>query len=191
MKNLTISIKLFVTLSLLTGVIYPALVTTYAKLFVSEKSNGSLVYKDGKAVASKLIGQRFQSVKYFWSRPSTTDYNGSSSGASNYGPTSQDLLKQYQDRALILKTAHSMNNELASIPQDLLFASGSGLDPHISPEAALFQVDRIASNRKVDVDQVRKLAIKFTETRQFGIFGDPRVNVVLLNMALDNDLKKE
>lgn len=189
MKNLAIGIKLFLTLSLLTGVIYPAIVTIYAKLIVNEQSNGSLVYSKEKVIASKLIGQKFQSDKYFWSRPSAVDYNAAASGGSNLGPSSQDLLKQYQERELILKNAHSMNNELAKIPQDLLFASGSGLDPHISPEAALFQVGRIAAHRKVDADQVRKLVNKFTESRQFGILGEPRVNVVLLNMALDNDLQ--
>lgn len=189
MKNLIISLKLFFSLSILTGIIYPLLVTFYASQFIPMKSNGSLIYRDEKIIASRLMGQKFQSEKYFWSRPSAVDYNSASSGASNYASTSQDLQKLYQERRSHLITANKGDRDNAVIPQDLLFASGSGLDPHISPEAALFQIERIATQRKLNTDLVRKLVNKYTEARQFGILGEPRVNVILLNLALDTELK--
>ncbi|HPI41721.1 MAG TPA: potassium-transporting ATPase subunit KdpC [Pseudobdellovibrionaceae bacterium] len=177
MKNLLTAFKLFLIMTLLTGVGYPLMITTYSYFMTPENANGSLKKVDGKFIGSILLSQKFQEEKYFWPRPSAVDYNAASSGASNLGPTSQALRDLYQQRL-----GHEDAN---AVPQDLLFASGSGLDPHISPAAALFQVERVAKTRGIEFNQVRNLVNEFTEARQFGILGEPRVNVLLLNLALD------
>jgi len=178
-----VSLALF---TVVTGVAYPVLVTLIAQLVFPHQATGSLILKDGKAVGSTLIGQPFDDPKYFWSRPSATSpfgYNAGASGASNLSPTNADLVKAVQGRVDALRAADPGNT--APVPVDLVTASGSGLDPHISPAAALYQVERVAKARKMSAADVRALVEKHTEGRQLGFFGEPRVNVLALNLALD------
>jgi K+-transporting ATPase ATPase C chain len=173
-------------MTLITGVGYPLVVTGIAQTLFRAQANGSLIVKDGKPVGSTLIGQPFDDPKYFWSRPSATspfaDNAGSSSG-SNLSPTNADLVKAVQGRVDALRAADPGND--ASVPVDLVTASGSGLDPHISPAAALYQVPRVAKARKLDPEAVRQLVERHTEGRFLGLLGEPRVNVLTLNLALD------
>jgi len=173
-------------LTALTGVAYPAVVTVIAQLVFSHQANGSLIVKDGKPVGSSLIGQPFDDPKYFWSRPSATSPfgdNAGASGASNLSPTNADLIKTVQGRVDALRAADPGNT--APVPVDLVTASGSGLDPHISPASALYQVGRVARVRKLDEAFVRDLVATHTEGRQLGLLGEPRVNVLALNLALN------
>ena len=175
-----------VLLTAITGVVYPALVTVIGQLVFSHQANGSLIVKDGKPVGSTLIGQPFDHPKYFWGRPSATSpfgYNAGASGGSNLSPTNADLIKTVQGRVDALKAADPGNT--APVPVDLVTASGSGLDPHISPAAALYQVERVAKARKMSASDVRALVDRHTEGRQLGFLGEPRVNVLALNLALD------
>src|SRR5437016_8930393 len=179
-----VSLALF---TVITGLAYPALVTGIAQVFFRHQANGSLIVKDGKGLGSRLIGQPFDDPKYFWSRPSATSpfgYNAGASGASNLSPTNADLVKTVQGRVDALRATDPGNT--ASVPVDLVTASGSGLDPHISPAAALYQVGRVAKARKVDEAIVRDLVAHYTERRLFGLLGEPRVNVLELNLALDS-----
>jgi potassium-transporting ATPase KdpC subunit len=173
-------------LSAVTGLAYPAIVTVVAQLVFPRQANGSLVIKDGKTVGSSLIGQPFDDPKYFWGRPSATtpfaDNAGASSG-SNLSPTNPDLIKTVQGRVDALRAADPGNT--AAVPVDLVTASGSGLDPHISPAAAFYQVGRVARSRKLDATVVRDLVERHVEGRQLGLLGEPRVNVLALNLALD------
>src|SRR5437667_7522572 len=175
-----------VVFTVVTGVIYPLIVTGIAQAVFPYQANGSLIVKDGKPVGSALIGQPFDDPKYFWSRPSATspfpDNAGSSSG-SNLSPTNPDLIKAVQGRVDALRAADPGNT--ARVPVDLVTASGSGLDPHISPAAALYQVSRVARVRKLDPAAVRQLVERHTEGRSRGLLGEPRVNVLALNLALD------
>jgi len=174
-------------LTLLTGVLYPLAVTGIAQAAFPRRANGSFIESDGRLVGSELIGQHFEKPEYFWSRPSaTTPFpdNATSSGGSNLGPTSPDLHKQVQERIEALRAADPTNS--APIPADLATASGSGLDPHISPAAAAYQVARVARARGVPEPVVRELVARCTEPRQFGLLGEPRVNVLRLNLALDH-----
>ena len=173
-------------LTVMTGIAYPLLVTAIAQLVFPWRANGSLIMKDGKPVGSTLIGQPFDDPKYFWSRPSATSPfpdNAASSSGSNLGPTNPDLAKAVQGRIDALRAADPSNP--APIPVDLVTASGSGLDPHISPASALYQVPRVAKARGLAEAQVRALVAQYTEERQWGILGEPRVNVLRLNLALD------
>ena len=175
-----------VLLSAVTGLVYPAIVTVIAQTVFPHQANGSLIVKDGKAVGSTLIGQPFDDPKYFWGRPSATSpfqYNAGASSGSNLGPTNPALTKAVQERVDTLRAADPGNG--APVPVDLVTTSSSGLDPHISPAAALYQAGRVAKARKMDESAVRRLVEQNTEGRQFGFLGEPRVNVLALNLALD------
>jgi K+-transporting ATPase ATPase C chain len=177
-------------MTIITGVAYPLVITAVAQLIYPDQANGSLIQSDGKSVGSALIGQKFTDPKYFWSRPSGVDYNPMPSSGTNLGPTSSVLRDSVVARTAKLRTG---TNATDPIPADLLFASGSGLDPEISPEAARFQVDRIASARQLDQAQrtaLLSLVERYTETPSLGIFGQLRVNVLKLNLALDSLGKK-
>jgi len=180
------AIVLLVLLSVLTGLVYPAIVTAIAQVVFPHQANGSLIVKDGKVVGSALIGQPFDDPRYFWGRPSATSpfqYNAGSSSGSNLGPTNPALTKAVQERVDALRAADPGNTAL--VPVDLVTTSGSGLDPHISPAAAMYQVSRVAKARKMDEAAVRRLVEQSTEGRQFGFLGEPRVNVLALNLVLD------
>lgn len=173
-------------LTLITGVLYPLVVTGLAQLVFPRAANGSLIVANGQAVGSDLIGQPFDQPEYFWSRPSATGpfpYNAAASSGSNYGPREAELLARVQERVAALRAAHPDNT--APIPVDLVTASGSGLDPHVSPAAAAYQVARVARARGLSEEQVGHLMAQYTEGRQFGVLGEPRVNVLALNLALD------
>ena len=191
-KEIRPLLTLFGLLVVITGVIYPVLVTGLSQAFFPFQANGSLVQQNNKVVGSELIGQDFTGDKYFWGRPSATSgqpYNAfdsenlTGSSGSNLGPLSQTLVDSVQDRVNFLKEVDPGNPLL--IPIDLVTASGSGLDPHISVSAAIYQIPRIARSRGMNVAEVKALVDQYTENRQFGILGDPRVNVLMLNLALD------
>ena len=189
MKTQTIiAIKFLLVMMVLTGVIYPFFMTGVAQLAFPGRANGSLVKEDGKIIGSELIGQKFDSSIYFWSRPSAIDYNPIPSGASNLGPTSDKLKKQVAERRRLFAKNNSIA-DTSAIPKEMLFASGSGLDPHISPEAALLQLNRVAMARNLNDTQKQKvgqLIKNKTEEPQFFLFGEPRINVFELNLALDS-----
>lgn len=170
--------------TLVTGVLYPLVVTGIGQLVFPDQSNGSLVMLGNRVVGSSLIGQANNDPKYFHSRPSAIGYQPLPSSGSNLGPTSQELLEQVQQRELEFRALNNIPAE-TSIPSDILFSSGSGLDPHISLVAAQLQVMRIAQERGYSEDQVSALVIQHTKPPQFGILGSERVNVLLLNLALD------
>jgi K+-transporting ATPase ATPase C chain len=170
-------------LTLITGVIYPLAVTGIAQVIFPSQANGSLNMADGKAVGSELIGQQFDDPKYFWGRLSAAGYNAVSSSGSNYGPLNPDLLKAVQTRIDALKAADPDNT--LPIPVDLVTSSGSGLDPHISVAAAVYQVHRVATARGLSEADVQSLVEKNTNGRQLGFLGEPRVNVLKLNLALN------
>jgi len=180
------AVSLFVLLTAVTGVLYPLAVTGVAKVVFPESADGSLIVKDGKAVGSRLIGQSFTDPRYFWGRPSATGpmpYNASASSGSNQGPLNPALVDAVKGRIEALKAVDPDNK--APIPADLVNASASGLDPHISPAAAEYQIERVAKARKLQVDAVKTLVASNTEGRQWGVFGESRVNVLQLNIALD------
>jgi K+-transporting ATPase ATPase C chain len=186
LKELRPAVVSFVLLTLLTGIAYPLLVTGISQATMSNQANGSLIIKDGKPIGSSLIGQSFSDPKYFWSRPSATSpmpNNASASSGSNLGPTNPALMDAVKARVQALRDADPDNKQ--SVPVDLVTTSASGLDPHISPAAAEYQVSRVARIRNINADSLRKLVEKHTEGRQFGIFGEPRVNVLELNLVLD------
>ncbi len=173
-------------LTILTGLLYPLAVTGLAQALFPHQANGSLIVRNGHVVGSSLIGQPFDDPKYFWGRPSATSpfpYNAASSSGSNLGPTNPALIKAVQDRLATLKAADQDN--LAPVPVDLITASGSGLDPHISPAAAEYQVRRVARARGMEEEAVRRLVARYTQGRQLGFLGEPRVTVFELNLALD------
>jgi K+-transporting ATPase ATPase C chain len=181
------AITLFVLLSAVTGIAYPLAVTGIAKVLFPSAASGSLVEKDGKPVGSMLIGQNFTSAQYFWGRPSTTGpypNNAAASSGSNQGPLNPALADAVKARIAALKQADPTNAK--PVPVDLVTASASGLDPHISRAAAEYQVERVAKARSLTADQVRQLVAQHTEGRQFAVFGESRVNVLALNLALEN-----
>lgn len=180
------AIGMLAVMTILTGVGYPLLVTGIARAAFSEKANGSLLVRDGKVVGSSLIGQSFEEPKHFWGRLSATSpmpYHAGASAGSNLGPTNGALTKAAQARIAALRAVDPTNE--APVPVDLVTASGSGLDPHISPAAASYQVARVARVRGIPESEVRALVAASTEGRAFGVLGEPRVNVLRLNLALD------
>jgi K+-transporting ATPase ATPase C chain len=182
-KNLITSILMTLVTTVLFGVAFPLVVTGLAQVLFPKQANGQLISHNGRIVGSRLIGQSFSSPGYFHSRPSNagTGYDAANSGGSNLGPTNQSLIARVQSDADRLQA----ENPSAPIPMDLLTSSASGLDPHISPEAAEFQVPRIAKQRGVNGDIIREAIRQHTEPRQFGVLGESRVNVLELNLALD------
>jgi K+-transporting ATPase ATPase C chain len=189
MKTQTIiALKFLAAMTILTGIIYPLVMTGIAQVIFPLKANGSLIKIDGQITGSGLIGQKFDSIIYFWSRPSANDYNPVPSAGSNYGPTSDTLKKQASARRKLFAEINSVQ-DANRIPKEMIFASGSGLDPHISPVAALLQADRIIKARHFDKNQEEKLltGIKdMTEPPQFLFLGEKRVNVLKLNIELNN-----
>lgn len=187
MKNLLRpALAMFATMTAITGIVYPAVVTIAAQALFPHQANGSLVEKDGKPVGSELIGQQFDAPFYFWGRLSATlpsPYNAQSSGGSNLAPTNPALAVEVKERLAALHAADPTNT--APVPVDLVTSSGSGLDPHISPAAAAYQARRVARARGLALDQVQLLIGQNTSGRQFGLLGEPRVNVLELNLALD------
>ncbi|MDR3396040.1 MAG: potassium-transporting ATPase subunit KdpC [Pandoraea sp.] len=179
-------LSLFVVLSVITGLVYPLVVTGIGRAAFSREASGSLIYKDGHAVGSSLIGQNFDEPKYFWGRLSATapmPNNGTSSGGSNFGPLNPALADAVKGRIAALRAADP--SAALPVPADLVTSSASGLDPEISPAAADYQVARVAKARGLTPDAVHSLVARYTEGRQWGIFGEPRVNVLKLNLALD------
>jgi K+-transporting ATPase ATPase C chain len=183
LKQIYPAVAITVVLTVLLGIIYPLVVTGLAQVMFPTKAGGSLIEKDGKVIGSSLIGQPFTGPGYFHSRPSAagSGYDGTASGGTNLGPTSQKLMDNVKTAADSLRE----ENPGAPIPIDMVTASASGLDPHITPAAAEFQVPRVAKERGMNADEVRRLVREHTEGRQFGLLGEPRVNVLELNLALD------
>ena len=180
------ALVLLLLFTLVTGVAYPLAITAIANVAFGAQAQGSIIVRDGKPVASRLIGQGFSDAKYFWSRPSATatmPYNGVASGGSNQGPLNPALVEAVKGRVAALRAAHP--DQKGPVPVDLVTASASGLDPHESVAAALYQVERVAKARDLPVERVRALVAEHAEGRFLRIFGEPRVNVVELNLALD------
>jgi K+-transporting ATPase ATPase C chain len=182
MKTFREALVVFVAMTILTGVAYPLAMTFVGQTVFSHKANGSLIERDGKIVGSELIGQAFTSPRYFWSRPSAASYNGGASTGSNLGPTNPAQIEAVKQRAADLKAAHSVD---AEVPIDLVTASASGLDPDITPAAADYQIARVAQARNLEEQKVRELVASHTQGRTFGVLGEPCVNVLQLNLALD------
>jgi len=184
-KTLLPAARMLLVLTILTGVIYPLAITLAAQAIFPARANGSLVTQNGVVVGSALIGQDNHDSRYFWGRPSAVNDNPLPSGGSNLGPTSDTLAAQVQQREADFRAANHVPDDVA-VPADMLFASASGLDPHISPEAAQLQIGRVAAARGLSAEQVAALVTQYTEAPQLGFLGQPRVNVLLLNLALDD-----
>jgi K+-transporting ATPase ATPase C chain len=188
MKQLLVALKVTIVLTILTGVLYPLLITGLAQVIFPRQAAGTLVSSNGKVIGSELIGQRFTRPEYFHGRPSAAGndgYDGLSSGGSNYGPTNQKLIDRVRDD--VKKFRAENPTVTGEIPADTLTASASGLDPDISPATAEAQAQRVAAARAASLDKIRALIAANTEGRQFGVLGEPRVNVLRLNLALDRD----
>src|SRR5712691_11297833 len=185
-KNLLIAVWFTLVTTVMFGFIYPLGITGLAQIFFRDRANGQLIKKDGKLIGSRIIGQAFTGPAYFHSRPSAagTGYDPTSSGGSNLAPTNKNLLERVKGDVQKLQA----ENPSAPIPVDLVTASGSGLDPDISPAAAEFQIPRVARERHIAESDLRNLIARYTQPRQFGILGEPRVNVLQLNLALDSSL---
>jgi len=183
MKNIFKDIKLHLSTLILFGLLFPILIWVVGLIFPSQ-ANGLPIYKEGKLIGFENIGQKFYSDKYFWGRPSAVDYDASSTGGSNKGPTNPEYLAEVETR---IQEFLNKNPEVkrSEIPSDLVTASGGGLDPHISPQAAFIQIPRVANERNIDKDVLRKLVEDHIESPFLGMFGTERVNVLKLNLALD------
>ncbi|HEX3600020.1 MAG TPA: potassium-transporting ATPase subunit KdpC [Lacipirellulaceae bacterium] len=183
------SVLVFAALTLVTGVAYPIAVTVISQVAFPHQANGSLIERDGQLVGSELIGQQFDDPKFFWSRPSATTpaYNAAASTGSNFGPTNPAQLDAVRGRVESLRKLDA--NQAGTVPVDLVTASASGLDPHISPAAADYQAARVAKARGLEVQAVHDLVSEHTQGRTLGVLGEPRVNVLELNMALDASSK--
>ena len=180
------AIVILAIFTILTGVLYPLVITGIAQLIFPHQASGSLIVQNGQVVGSELIGQQFDDPRYFWGRLSATSpypYNAAASTGSNLGPTNPALIDEVNTRVVALKAADPTNN--SPIPVDLVTSSGSGLDPNISVAAAQYQVQRVAMARGLSIEVVQALVDRFTQGRQFGVLGEPRVNVLELNLALD------
>lgn len=180
------AVTLFLLLSVLTGLVYPAAVTSLARLFFPDQAAGSLIMRGHEVIGSELIGQSFSGPRYFWSRPSATGpmpNNAGASGGSNLGPTNPALLDAVQARVATVRAAHP--EQIGPVPVELATASASGLDPDISPAAAYYQIERVARARGLPAATLRALVAQHTEGPQWGLFGQARVNVLKLNLALD------
>ena len=187
LKLIRRALLLLLVMTLLTGIFYPLMVTGLAQILFFHQANGSLVYRDGQPVGSVLIGQSFSDPRYFHGRPPATPqngYNAAASGGSNLGPTNKIFLNNVAERTVRVRTENGLTQN-TPVPGDLVTASASGLDPHITPEAALLQVPRVARARKLPAQKVRGLVEGNIEGRQLGLLGEPRVNVLKLNLILD------
>lgn len=190
-EHLRPALTMLLLLTMLTGLVYPLAVTGLANMFYPDQANGSMIVHEGKLIGSKLIGQYFDKPEYFWSRPSATasfPYNAAASGGSNLGPTNPALIETVTTRVAALRSADPGNDK--PVPVDLVTASGSGLDPHISPAAALYQTRRVARARGLDETIVQRLVAQHIEERQFSFLGERRINVLQLNLALDTYFAK-
>ena len=186
-SQLKTAFMVLVLLTIITGLLYPLAVTALAQLFFPWQANGSLIEDNGKKIGSLWIGQEFSFPQYFWGRPSATTpfpYNGEASSGSNSGPSNPDFLAVVQERVRVLKNADIDNKQV--IPIDLVTASGSGLDPEISPYAAFYQISRIAKARNLPEKEIQALVAHQINTRTFALLGEPRINVLQLNIALDS-----
>lgn len=191
MKKIWNNARMFVWMTLLTGILYPLLVTAIAQLTMKHQAEGNFLLSEEKVVGAVLIAQKFESDRYFWARPSSIDYNPLPSGGSNLGPTSAALKKAVEERQEKISKAHLVDKD--KIPVELLFSSGSGLDPHISVPTAYFQIERVAKSRKLDNKDIRNLIDSLVIKRDLGFLGETYVNVLILNTALDelqNHLQK-
>jgi K+-transporting ATPase ATPase C chain len=187
-RNLLIAVLMTLVTTALLGIVYPLVVTGLAQMIFPDKANGQLIERNGKVVGSRIIGQAFSSPGYFRSRPSAagTGYDAANSSATNLGPTNKKLVDAVK---AAVETARK-ENPTAPVPIDLVTSSGSGLDPHISPAAAQFQVPRVARERGVPEEDIRRLVETYTSGRQLGLFGEPVVNVLELNLALDRQYRR-
>ncbi len=186
------SVLMILLMTIILGIIYPLLVTGIAQLVFPRQANGSVIYNHDRAVGSELIGQTFSGPQYFHGRPSAAGkgYDAAASAGSNLGPSNPELFKRIAEQEKKIRTENNLAQD-QKLPIDLLTSSASGLDPHISPEAAFLQAERVASSRKVSVEIVNAILEKNIEKRQFGLLGEPRVNVLRLNLALDKGLVTE
>src|SRR5262245_4811289 len=192
LRQIRPALVIFAILTVITGVIYPVVVTLVAQGLFPHAANGSIIEQNGKKVGSELIGQSFDREDLFWGRPSATSpvtYNGASSSGSNLGPTNPDQIKAVSERIEAIRKAHPEKGD-APVPVDLVTASGSGLDPHISSAAAEYQVTRVAKARGISEEALRKLVAEHTQGRTLGLLGEPRVNVLQLNLALNQAIRK-
>lgn len=182
-RNLVVAVLMTVSTTVLLGIMYPLIVTILAQALFADRANGQLILRDGRVVGSRLIAQPFTSPEYFWPRPSAagTGYDAAASGGSNLGPTNRKLIERVAGDVATWRAA----NPGRPVPVELVTTSGSGLDPHLSPAGALFQVPRVARARGLEEAALRRLVDAHVEGRQFGILGEPRVNVLELNLALD------